>query len=249
MSESRISLYVAAAVVTGGALFSAVLLANSLNRVRSGNDSIRVTGSARRIVRSDYIIWTAKVRNQAATASEAYQGLQAGVAKMNAYLTAKGIPASEIFPLSITTEPLYDRPANPAMGNMSDVYRKVAGFELSQSVEVRSQQVELVQGVSRTVTDLINQGVSVASDAPQYRITKLPDLKDAILAEAAQNARTRAMNIAKSGGATLGGMKYSHMGAMTVTPAYADQEKDGTEDTESLDKKVTVQVTSAYAIR
>jgi len=248
MNLSRLSALTYSLLIAGAIIVGATVVARSLGRNRSAEDVIRVTGSARRVVRSDYIIWTAKVNYQAPTASAAYQGLQKSVSQLNAYLTEKGIPSEEIFPLAITTETLYDKPAAPTNGNMSDVLRTIAGYRLSQEVEVRSQKVDVVQGVSRTATDLINQGVSVESVAPQYRITKLAELKDAILAEAAENARKRAENIAKSSGSTLGPLRFAHMGMMLVTGAY-DDEEGGREDIASLDKKVTVQVTSAFGVQ
>ena len=185
--------------------------------------------------------------DQAPSVGEAYRGLQIGVGKLTGYLASHGLNNAEIFPLAIKTDVLYVKDPD---GGAEDVYRKVEGYRLSQEVEVRSQQVELVQGVSRTVTDLINQGVSLQSAPPQYRITGLADLKDSILAEAAGNAKTRAGHIARSSGVSLGALRFSHMGEMTVTGAYEDETQEGgAEDTQSLDKKVTVMVTSAYGIR
>jgi hypothetical protein len=242
----------AAIIVAGGMIAAASLIGNAFANRNATEAVIRVDGSARRVVRSDYIIWTAKVSYQAPTMIAADASLRDGVAKLHAYLLSKGLTDAEVFPLAISTETLYERPPASAKNTNDDesnIYRKIVAYKLSQDVEVRSKQVDLVDGLSRTATDLINQGLSLESEEPQYRIMNLPDLKDSILAEAAKNARSRAERIATSSGSTLGPLKASHMGLMEVTGAFEDEEQEGKEDTASLDKKVTVMVSSIFAIR
>jgi hypothetical protein len=252
MSDNRLLSIFAAIIVAGGMIASAYLIAGAFANRNGTEEIIRVDGSARRVVTSDYIIWTAKVSYEAPTLSAAYASLEQGVDKLRGYLTTKGLTADEVFPLAIATETLYERPpasAKNASYDETTIYRKVAAYKLSQNVEVRSKRVAIVEGISRSVTDLINQGVSLESQQPQYRITNLPELKDSILAEAAKNARSRAERIATSSSATLGPLKASHMGLMQVTGAYEDAEEAGSEDTASLDKKVTVMVSSVFSIR
>lgn len=239
-----------ALIVSIAVVLSAALLGRAFVRSHYEDSTIRVTGSARRVVRSDYIVWTAEVTYQAPTLSAAYTSLESGESKLNHYLLSNGLASDEIFPQAIQTTVLYTKSAGDNGADDSTVYRTIQGYRLTQDVEARSSKVETVQDVSRTVTELIIQGVSLQSEAPEYRIVKLADLKDSILAEAAENAFSRADQIAKSSRVTLGTLRFCHMGEMTVTGAYADESPDdGSEDTASLDKKVTVEVTSAYDIR
>lgn len=253
MPASRYLSFLAAVLLGASLIVSAALLARVIPHRDDQDDTIRVTGSARRIVRSDYIIWTATVAAEAPTATEAYQQVKVEASKLDAYLVGKGLTRAEIFPLAITTQPLYEKPVGPRNANNdnndANTYRKVVGYTLSQDLEVRSKQVELVQGISRTATDLIKQGISLQSGDPQYLVTTLPELKDALLTEAATNAHVRAQQIAQSSGGALGGLKFSHMGLILVTGAYDQSEEASAEDTASLDKRVTVQVTSAFSIR
>ncbi|MDR3708852.1 MAG: SIMPL domain-containing protein [Capsulimonadaceae bacterium] len=250
MATDRFATLLPALIVALGLFVAAGVLGGSIGRARSADETIRVNGTARRIVHSDYIIWDAEISYQAPTVADAYASLQQGSATLRAYLAAHAVRDSDVFPLAIKTNVLYEKTQPSDNGSDETVYRTIKGYRLSQIIEVRSNQVQTVEAVSRSATELIKQGVALGSNAPQYRITNLADEKDSILAEAAKNARERAERIAVSSGARLGKLRWSHMGAMSVTGAYADEQTDGgAEDTESIDKRVTVMVTAAYEVK
>ncbi len=234
------------------------VLAGAYVRGHSTAETIRVIGSARRPIRSDFIIWTGRVTQSAPTVDAAYTALTADVAKVRAYLGAKGISAAEIVPAAIVTKTLYARTntdrnanndqANDAAGGV--VYRPVVGYQLSEDVSVRSQSVDLVDSVSRQSTELISKGIPLESDPPQYLSTKLSDLKVTMQAEAARDARARAEQIAASSGCRLGAVRHANMSAPVITPLYSNALSDGgVDDTTSLDKRITAVVTIEYAVR
>ena len=243
-----------------GALFmalalvlSAWILSRSWVRVRSSDEIVSVTGSARRSIKSDFIIWNGTLSRTAKTPSAAYTALQSDVTKTRAYLVKRGVSAKEIVPLAVNVKTLYvPRPPVPQgySGDDSDTIRPVAGYALSQSIEVRSSNVALVDTISRESTQLLEQGLSFSSQSPMYLYTKLSDLKVKMQAEAAADARARAEGIAKAAGASLGTIRYARMTAPSITPLYSAQENDGgVDDTSALEKKITAIVSIGYAIR
>lgn len=244
-----------------GALFLALalvlcawILSRSWVRVRSGDEIVSVTGSARRAITSDFIIWNGTLSRTAKTPSAAYSALQNDVAKTRAYLVKRGVAAQEIVALAVDVKTLYvPRPPVPqgfSRGDDSDTIRPVAGYALSQSIEIRSSNVALVDTISRESTQLLEQGLSFSSQSPMYLYTKLSDLKVKMQAEAAADARARADGIAKSAGASLGAVRYARMTAPSITPLYSAQENDGgVDDTSALEKKITAIVSIGYAIR
>ena len=126
----------------------------------------------------------------------------------------------------------------------------MVGYQLSQDIEVRSASVDQVDAISRQSTELISQGIPFESQKPMYLYTKLSDLKVEMQAEAAQDARARAEQIARSSGVALGPLRSANMNTPVITPLYSsDQTDNGVDDTTALDKKITTIVSANYAIR
>lgn len=66
------------------------------------------------------------------------------------------------------------------------------GFELSQEVQIESNEVDKIENISRQVSELINLGVEFYSNEPEYYYTKLSQLKIEMIAEATKDASIRA---------------------------------------------------------
>lgn len=254
---ARLSSYstVLVALVIGVSLLACTTLAmRAMTQMRGSQAIVRVTGSARRAIKSDLIIWTGRATARGASVNEAYKSLKTGMASAQGFLTKGGLPATEVETLPITTRTLYaplPKAADGSEYDTSTTYRQVMGYELSQSIRVRSDKVELVDKLSRQVTELVGGGTDFESNAPEYWYTKLGDLKVEILAEAAKDARNRAEQIATNSGCGLGAVRYCRQGVMRIIPAYTTSEPDemGTLDTSALDKEAVAIVEVGYAVR
>ncbi len=229
--------------LAAGLVGSTVVGARALVRIKSDN-TIQVTGSAKRRIKSDLILWTAKVSSRSTQMSAAYKTLAASVPKVTAYLEKAGIPKAQIKVHSITTKSLH--PRDKEGRELEDV---ITGYTMEQSIEVRSGDVEKVGQISREVTDLINEGIELESDPPEYIYTKLGDLKIQMLAEAAKDSRTRAEQIATSTGAKIGPLRQARMGVIQINPADSTEtSNEGNNDTSSLDKDIITVVASTFAL-
>lgn len=245
-------LALSALLLAGGIALSGALLGRSWVRGRTTDEIIRVVGSARKPIRSDFIIWRSTLTRTGVAVPPAYAALQKDVARVTAYLERKGIAAKEIIPLATGVKTLYVRTKNDDATSYSEedagTFRRIAGYELSQSIEVRSSEVAVVDSVSRQATELVGAGLTFTSENPMYLYTKLSDLKVTMQAEAARDARARAEGIAEASGARLGELRWARMSTPQITPLYSAQESDGgSDDTSSLEKKITAVVTAAYA--
>jgi len=254
-----------AAVIAVGLICCCVVLSRAFVRVRTADEMIRVMGSARKPIRSDLVIWTGSVTRAAPTAAQAFRQLQIDTQKVTAYLVKNGVAKTEISPLSINSRTLHAPPPRPVQGpgmppmvmpgdgeepGNSATYRKVVGFELSQGIEVKSSQVDLVDRLSRQSTELIGQGVPFQSETPMFLYTKLSELKVTMQSEAAKDARARADQIARSSGCRVGKLRFARMNVPGITPLYSAQDSDGgVDDTTSIDKKITAIVVAGYSIR
>src|SRR5207247_2347653 len=107
-----------------------------------------------------------------------------------------------------------------------------------------------VAAAAGRVTDLLKEGVAVATEAPAFYYTKLPDLRVAILGDASKDARTRADEIVRNAGGKMGEVRSAHMGPLQVVqPNSTDVSGNGTYDTSTIDKDVTAVVTVTFEVR
>ncbi|HTG94229.1 MAG TPA: SIMPL domain-containing protein [Pyrinomonadaceae bacterium] len=210
---------------------------------KRGDQTITVTGSAKRQIKSDSVIWKSAVSYQAPVLSEAYKSLSEAVPKVKAYLVSKGIPDNEITVSSISSQTLHGRTSDG--GETSEI----TGYSLRQELEVRSKEVDKIGKIAREATELINQGILLESMAPEYYYTQIGGLKIEMLAEAAKDAKTRAEKIAESTGSSIGSVKTARMGVLQITPAGSNEVSDsGMNDTSSLDKDITAVVSIGFAV-
>lgn len=231
-------------------VWASYILGGSFVRARADTDTIRVTGSARKEIKSDFVIWKTRVGYRGTDVAQTYASLKAASDRAVAYLVEKGLKADEIKAQAVQTKTLYASSPDGKQYESYDTYRNVAGYELSQVIEVTSKDVDKVESVSRTVTELISSGVALEAEPPMYVFTKIGDVKVEILAEAAKDARRRAEEIAKSSGGGLTGVRSARMSPLQISPVYDYQIMgDGQNDTTSREKAVTAIVTMTFGVR
>jgi uncharacterized protein len=226
-----------------GLVLSALIFGWFFEKSRKGDEVITVTGSARKRIKSDLVVWSAAVTYQAPTLAEAYRSLAENVPRVKQYLIGKGIPESEITISSITTTTLRKTDEN---GQESS---DVSGYSLRQELQVRSTDIDKIAQIAREATELINQGILIESNSPQYLYTKLGDLKIEMLGEAAKDAKTRAERIAASTGNSIGTVRSAKMGVMQITAADSTEVSDaGISDTSAIEKDITAVVNIGFAV-
>ncbi len=201
--------------------------------------TIEVTGSAKKRIVSDHIEWSASIETLNMDRTQAYRDLAAFMKTTQEYLTKEGIPQKELRILSASIENVYET-EYVGVGEERVEKQVFKGFRADQTVTVSSNDVAKVEQLSREVTRLLESGVPVTSNSPDYYYTKLGELKIEMLAAAAADARNRASNILeKAGGAKLGRLKSADMGIINVNPANSTGTSwDGNNDTSALEKDI-----------
>ena len=225
-------------------VIAAVAGSIALSGIRRSGDEIAVTGSARKPIRSDFIIWRGSVSAQAATMQAAFDQVTRDAGRVRAYLTEKQVPAEETTFGSVETMPLQETLAD---GRTTG---RVTGYQLTQPFEVRSAAVDKIAALSRQITDLIREGIPLVSAPPEYISTRLSELRIEMLAEASKDARQRAETIAGSVGNRIGKVRAARMGVFQVTPRYStDVSGAGINDTSSLEKDITAVVSVTFGLK
>lgn len=223
---------------------SVILSQGFLKIMRFTKEVVSVTGSSQKNIKSDYIVWKGAFSRREADLAAAYAKLKEDLDKVKVYLVSKGVTEKEMIVSQIDTETVYKK--NEKGNDTNDIQ----GYRLGQNVEIRSNEVDKITLVSRESTELIRQGIQFESQAPEYFYTKLDPLKIEMLAQATENAKGRAENMAKSTGNKIGVMRSAKMGVFQITPVNSTEISDwGVNDTSSLEKKVTAVVTVSFAIQ
>jgi uncharacterized protein len=238
-------------VVALSVVAATTIAARSWERVRTRpkDRDIKVTGSAKRRIISDLIEWSASVSARDPDRTAAYKSLHEQVAKTRVFLAAKGIKEDQISVSSAAVRELVDVEVSGT--GAERVERRVfRGYGMTQSISVRSTDVARVEKLSREITDLLEQGVSISSEAPAYYYTKLGGLKIEMLAEASKDSRTRAEKMIESaGGGRLGKLLDADMGVINVNPANSTATSwEGNNDTTTLEKDIITIVHITYEL-
>jgi hypothetical protein len=227
-----------------GLVLATVIGTRALVRVKSEGQTIDVTGSAKRRIRSDLVVWQASLSYKGDSLQAAYRALAAATPRVVQYLQKKGVKPAEIVISSVTNKPLL---AHDKEGRVLE--ETVVGYAVTQHIQVRSGDVERVTDLSRLSTELIDQGIPLESAAPEYHYTKLGELKIQMLHEAAKDTRVRAEQIANATGAKLGSLRSARMGVMQINPADSTEtSSEGNNDTSAIDKDVIAVVTSSFQL-
>ena len=243
MSDERSGTFLGGVALAVGLVIASAIGGWAFVKGKRGDQTITVTGSARKRIKSDLVIWRAGVSYQAPVLADAYRSLSESVPRVKSYLLGKGIPENQITISSISSQTLHSKTAD---GEESPA---ISGYSLRQELEVRSNDVDKIAQIARQATELINQGILIESQAPEYHYTKLGDLKIEMLAEAAKDAKTRAEQIAKSTGSSIGSVRSARMGVLQITPADSSEVSDsGMNDTSSLDKDITAVVNIGFGV-
>jgi hypothetical protein len=215
----------------------------TVRSVKRSSNSITVTGSAKRLIRSDYIVWRGSLSAQNVQLSAGYQELKRNGDRVRQFLTAHHVPDSSVAFGAIES---YSVPE--VTDNGRETGRTLA-YRLTQSFEIRSAQVDSIAQLSRSTGELISEGVPLNSSPPEYLFTRLSEMRMEMLAQATEDAKNRAEKIAHSAGSRIGPVRSARMGVFQLTPRYSTDVSDyGIYDTSSLEKDITAVVSVSFAV-
>ena len=234
-----ISLILAASLVV-----SSYIVTAGIKEIKGPGNSLSVKGSAKKQITSDLVVWNGSFSAQSPILSDAFKDLKVSEGKVRSYLANQGIDAKDIIFSSITTSTNFVILPNGMYSNQVDSYR------LFQNVEIRSSDIEKITNISRSATDLINEGVQFQSNAPQYFYTKLADLKIDMIGLATQDAKARAEKMLSATGNKVGKLNSANVGVFQITPLYSGEISDyGINDTSSIEKEITSVVTCEFEVK
>jgi hypothetical protein len=233
--RERIPLLAGLTILAIAVAIGSVVIGHGI-RDRNKSDVITVTGSAKKRIVSDYVVWDLSIASQKPTAAAAAHELAAWTASIRSFLTKEGVQPAELTIDPISTE---------TIGSGT-----IKGYRLSRSFEIRSSRVRDIATVAEHSSRLLAGGIPLSPDAPQYVYTKLPSLRPQLLADATRDAQHRGRVLVDATGDHLGGLRGVDVGVFQVTsPNSTEVEDYGVYDTSTLDKDVTAVVNVTFALK
>ncbi|MEY3198770.1 MAG: hypothetical protein RJA13_728 [Bacteroidota bacterium] len=240
--------YINTILIACSVIIAGYLLASGYQNRAKVSQAISVTGSGEENFTSDLIVWRASFSKRDMVLKQAYADLNTDQKTIRKYLTSKGVKSDEIVfeAVDIQKDFNYDYDENGQLRNT--IFN---GYSLSQSLKIQSKNVDVVENISREVTELIDAGVELNSFAPDYYYTKLAQLKIKMIEAATKDAKNRAEKIAENAGGVLGNLKNADMGVFQITGENTQEEFSwgGNYNTSSKKKTANVTIRLKYEIK
>lgn len=225
-------------------LLGVIIFALTWKSNYNSNQVINVTGSAKRDIISDLGVLRGTVSIEEPTAEAAYKELKREIPRLVEYLSSKGFTKDKIEFFTINSYPVYQMGQNGYQTNI------IRGYNYNQKFQIKSTDVNKIKAISLDIPSVVERGVNLQLDMPEYHYTKLSELKIEIQSEAAKDAMTRAEKIAKATGREIGTLRDARMGVIQITPRLSNQVSDyGINDLSSIEKEITAVVNASFVIK
>jgi len=239
--------YFATILIAIAVILTGYLLGHAYMSKGKPEPKISVVGLGEESFDSDLIVWNSSFSRKNIDLKTAYAELNNDLKLLKNYLKRKGVADSDIIIEAANIQKEYSNEYDEN-GNLRNTY--FSGYNITQSVKVQSKNVELVEKVSREVSELIDAGIELNSQAPEYYYTKLAELKLKMIEEATKDAHERAGKIAENGGGELGNLKNADMGVFQITAENSSDEYEwgGSFNTTSRRKTATITIRLQYEI-
>jgi len=230
--------------LAAGLVFASLVVAGAWSRIAE-SQVVNVTGSARKNVRSDLVLWRANYSAEAPSLLEAQQKLQAEFTKVTAFLQGRGLLQFSAQPVQIR-----DITAKPRAGDDETAVPTRVGYRLTQTIEVRSTDVESLPKLAGDTGELLQQDIAFVSEGFEFIYTKAGDAKVEMMAEATKDARARAEQIAGQGGRMIKELRSARMGVVQINPLYSSSTSwEGNNDTTALEKTITATISATFSLK
>ena len=222
-------------------IISAGIGSYTFYQVKSLENTLSVTGSARIRVTSDIVRWVGVFSRNVPedSLSKGYQQISRDLSKVLEFYKENGIDTKDVIisPVSVEKPWIYNREAPRE-------------YILRQTVELQSKEVEKITSLAKNFQGLLDRGVLFSTESLEYYYSKLPELRVSLLTEAMNDAKARAERIAQSTGQRVGRLKSASMGVVQVLAPNSTEVSDyGTYDTTTIEKEIMVAVRAVFILK
>ncbi|AJR02408.1 SIMPL domain-containing protein [Siansivirga zeaxanthinifaciens] len=229
-------------------VIASVILGHAVINRNKKVGTITVTGLGETNFSSDLIVWEAKFSQVNKDLQQAYLDLKNDKDIISEYFKSKGLDENVIVFSAVETSKNMKQNYSSEGKYMGQEF---TDYTLSQTVQIKSKEVEKVEKISREVTELLNKGIQLYSMAPRYYYTKLEDLKIEMVSRATENARLRAKSISENSGAVIGDLSSAQMGIFQITGQNSNEDYSwgGAYNTSSKEKTASITMKLTYLVK
>jgi hypothetical protein len=207
---------IAALVLAAGLALGGAFVGWGFARGRSTERFVEVKGLSEKPVKANLALWPLRFVVSGAELAATQAQANSATGEVLAFLKRHGIDpaAAELQNLQVTD-------------SMTEMYRQDRSgprFVITQTVMVRSSDVDTVIRASQRVSELVGAGIVLSSSGefggagPTFLFTGLNELKPGMIGEATANARQAAEQFARDSGSSLGGIKQANQGVFVILP-------------------------------
>lgn len=235
------SIIIAVAIITVG-----FFLAKGYEDRGKVADSVSVTGLGEKDFTSDLIVWGGSYSKKNLDLKLAYTELNKDQRAILKYMLSRGVKRDEIVFQAVDIQKEFYTEYDENGRERNSVF---SGYNLTQNLTIQSKSVDLVEQISREVTELIDLGIEFNSLAPEYYYTQLASLKLKMIEAATADAKERAEKIAENAGSSLGKLKDAEMGVFQITGQNTSEDYSwgGSLNTSSKKKTANITIRLKYA--
>ena len=225
-----------------GLCFASIVFTRTWTRLHE-SQVIDVTGSARKNVQSDLVVWRASFAVDEESLLAAHEKLKAALVQVDAFLRAKGVKEFTLLPVQIREITARTK------GDDDETVTKRIGYRLSQRIEIKSADIATTTRLGTESAVLLEQGIALVSEGLEFIYTKASEAKIEMMAEATKDARARAEQIAGQGGRKIKELRTARMGVVQINPLYSSATSwEGNNDNSSFEKTITTTVSATFSL-
>lgn len=203
------------------------------------NNSVVVKGLAEMDVKADLAIWKIKFTVAGNDMLASQKKIEKQLDDVKKFLLSSGFTEDNITVPSLN---VVDKLAERYGSDSVPPYRYI----LTQKVNVKSTDVNLVEKASSDISKLVSNGIlfdgNEYSSPVSYLFTKLNEVKPKMLEEATKNAKESAEQFAKASGSAVGKIRKASQGVFSIMP----QDDMNESERNFIAKKVRVVSTIEY---
>lgn len=212
--------------------------------------TVTVKGLAERDAVADMAIWNISISKVGGDLAAMQNAIDSDIAKIKAFLKTAGFADDEIQNTRVQVRDNFAGYSPVEMKEQNASGRNAGRYVIETGVMVRSENVALVDALSRRMGDLVRQGITIKEDyaGPVYVFNGLNDIKIPMIEQATKNAREAGHQFAKDAGARLGKIQSANQGVFSIesrdpTGTWSSDEK------QSINKKIRVVSTVTFYLK
>lgn len=244
-SKIRVGVLMIAIVLAGGFALGGYFIGNGVYQSMAKR-TVTVKGLAEKDVVADMAIWNIKISRVGGDLTALQSGVDSDLNKIKSFLKNAGFSTEEIQNLRIQVRDKFAGYSDAELKSQKNEGRYV----IETGVMVRSNNVNLIDSVSRRLGELVRQGITITEDysGPIYIFNGLNDIKISMIEQATRNATDAGRQFAKDANAKLGKIQNANQGIFSIesrdpTDQWSNNEK------QSINKKVRVVSTITFYLR